>query len=632
MPRIPLRTFTLGAALLSALACGGGDSGTTPTPSVQSVTVSPSAATLTAAGEFTTLSSQVRLSNGAVGSQTVTWSSTNPSAATVNAGTVTAVSSGQTTINATAAGVTGSATITVAIPTVQTVTVTPATATLTAVGQTRAMAAEVRLSNGAVGAQTPTWSSTNTSVATVSTTGVVSAVASGQTNIVATVGTVTGQAAITVALPVVQTVTVSPATTTLVSLGATTLLAAEVRMSDGALGTQTPTWTSSNPAVATIAGRTVTAVANGTTTITASVGTVSGTATITVAQVVTSVRVLPTDTVIKSAGQLRGAALDARGNVVANAPLQWTAVTPAITAVSGSGALTPLSTGVARVRVSSGNLEATALVRTIWNVTRLSDLYPLWEYSASSGQRRALSDVNQNHADARAALMGPVWTYLETILPSGGTAMTDMYFTTWTDIWLAATPFCGGLLIPNSVIHQNCTTPHWIHLLVPGNSPNDQAYVIRFLARQFMLSSMTTSSAFPWFLAGYTQWLGGGGFEGSNIVGAVSRTIIADFVNGDTLDLLAPMDTLVNLPNARFNANIELRTPVAVRQAQSVIFVDYLNREYPTLIPAILARIRATPGATFTNTLLLQEITTRTGKTIAQLDAAYLVYARTLRP
>ena len=71
---------------------------------------------------------------------------------------------------------------------------------------------------------------------------------------------------------------------------------------------------------------------------------------------------------------------------------------------------------------------------------------------------------------------------------------------------------------------------------------------------------------------------------------------------------------------------------MAVRQAQTVIFVDYLNREYPTLIPAILARIRATPGATFTNTLLLQEITTRTGKTIAQLDAAYLVYARTLRP
>ena len=92
------------------------------------------------------------------------------------------------------------------------------------------------------------------------------------------------------------------------------------------------------------------------------------------------------------------------------------------------------------------------------------------------------------------------------------------------------------------------------------------------------------------------------------------------------------MDTLVVLPNARFFEGISLRTPVAVRQAQSVIFIEYLNREYPTLLPAILARIRATPGNAFTNALLLQEITTRTGRSIAQLEVDYLVYARTLRP
>ncbi len=630
---LPLRSLALGTSLLGALACGGGDSGTNPTPAVQSVSVSPSSATLTAAGEFTTLSAQVRLSNGAIGTQTVTWSSTNPSVATVNAGTVTAVSSGQTTITATTAGVTGQASITVAIPTVQTVTVTPATATLTAVGQTRALAAEVRLSNGAVGAQTPTWTSSNTSVATVSTAGVVTAVASGQTNVVASVSTVSGQAAITVSLPTVQTVTVSPSTATLASLGETTALTAEVRLSNGALGSQAPTWTSSNPAVATVSGGTVTAVANGTATISAAVGAVSGTATITVAQVVTSVRLLPIDTLIKSAAQLRGAALDARGNVVANAPLQRTAVTPLITAASPSGALTPLSTGVARVRVTSGNFSATSIVRTIWNVTQLTDLVPLFEYSASAGQRRALSDVSQSHADARALLMGPVWTHLSTILPTSGSAVTEMYFTTWTEIWLEASRFCGGVLIPNSDTYQACTTPNWTHWIVPaGSSPNDYWFVARYLARQFLLSSMTTASAFPWFLAGYTQWLGGGSLQGSEMVGSPFRTAIVDFRFGDSTGVLAPMDTLVNMPFARFQAGVELRTPVAVRQAQSVLFVEYLNRDYPTLLPAILARIRATPGATFTNALLLQEITTRTGKSIAQLEAVYLAYARTLRP
>jgi len=97
---------------------------------------------------------------------------------------------------------------------------------------------------------------------------------------------------------------------------------------------------------------------------------------------------------------------------------------------------------------------------------------------------------------------------------------------------------------------------------------------------------------------------------------------------GETTTLAAQ----VRMPNARFFVGIELRTPVAVRQAQAVMFVEYLNHQYPAILPAILARIRATPGTAFTNAMLLQEITTRTGLTIAQLDALYLAYARTLRP
>ncbi len=641
MPRflVRLRSLALGAVLLAPLACGGGgDSVTTPTPpppapTVQSIDVTPASATLIAVGEVATLSATVRLSNGTTGTQTVSWSSSNPAVATVSgSGAVTAVSSGQTSISATTSGVTGTASITVAIPVVQTVTVTPTTATLTAVGQTTTLTAAVRLSNGAIGTQTPTWTSSNPAVATVSSAGLVTAVASGQTTISAAVGTISGQAAITVAIPFVQTITLTPTTATLTSLGATTALRAEVRLSNGAVGTQTPTWSSSNPAVATVNGGTVTAVGNGTATIAANVGTVSGQATITVSQVVASVRLLPTDTVVKTAVQLRAAALDARGNVIANAPLQWSTVSPTITSVSATGGLTPLSTGIARVTVSAGTFSATSVVRTVWNVRVLSDLFPLYEFSASAGQRRALSDVSQSHADARAAIMGQVWSYLETILPTSGSPNTDMYFTSWTQLWTEVSPFCGGVLIANSDIYQSCTTPNWTHWMVPGLSPNDFIIITRFLSRQFLLSSMTTVGAFPWFLAGYTQWLSGGAFQGSVLAGAPSRAAINDFRTGDSLRTLAPLDTLVLLPSARFSVGVELRTPVAVRMAQSVMFVDYLNRQYPALIPLILSRIRARPGSQYTNTLLLEEITSHTGRSIQQLDSAYLVHARTLRP
>ena len=429
--------------------------------------------------------------------------------------------------------------------------------------------------------------------------------------------------------PTVQSVAVSPESKTLTSLGEATTLTAEVRLSNGSVGTQTPTWNSSNPAVATVVSGTVTAVGNGQTTISAVVGSASGSAAITVAQVVASVRLLPADTVIKGPAQLRGAALDARGNPVALAVLQWEALTPLITTVNGAGALTPKSTGVARIKITSGTFASTALVRTVWNVTQLSDLFPLFEYPAATGQRRAISDVNQTHADARAAVVGPVWSYLETVLPTSGSAATDLYFTTWPEIWIEFNPFCGGQLLVNQTAWQSCAVPNRKHFLIPETA-NDFRLITRFLTRQFVLASHTASSQFPWFLEGYSQWLGGGSIQGAAVVGKETSVSIADFKSGDTQALLAPLDTLMRVPSARFFENLPQRTPVAVRMAQGVMLVSYLAKDFPNALPAIFARIRATPGAGLTNDALILEILTQTGKTAPQLEAAYLAHARGL--
>ncbi len=136
-------------------ACGGGsDGGTTPplpAPTVQSVSITPASAVLTSVGATRALTSEVRLSNGSAGTQTVTWTSGDATIATVSAtGSVTAVARGQTSVTATVGSVSGSATIVVV--TSQTITVMPSTATLTSLGQTATLTAtltaEVRLSNG----------------------------------------------------------------------------------------------------------------------------------------------------------------------------------------------------------------------------------------------------------------------------------------------------------------------------------------------------------------------------------------------------------------------------------------------------------------------------------------------------
>lgn len=429
--------------------------------------------------------------------------------------------------------------------------------------------------------------------------------------------------------PTVQSIAVSPLTATLASVGATTSLTAEVRLSNGATGSQAVTWSTSSIAVATVNSGTVTAVGNGQATVTAAIGQITGSATITVNQAVASIQLLPADSVIKGAMQLRGAALDARGNPVAGAALQWESLTPLITTVDASGNLTPRSTGVARIRITSGSHTSTAIVRTIWNVTELSELFPLFEYTTASAQRRGISDVNQLHADARATAIGNVWSYLETILPASGSVATDMYFTSWPAIWLEAARFCGGQLFPSQTAWQVCTTPTMQHFLIPETT-DDFRLIARFLARQFLNASSTDTRNFPWFVEGYSQWLAGGQLQGGAVVGKEQPAAIADFRSGDTQILLAPLDTLIRLPNVRYYENLPQRTPVAVRMAQSVMLVSYLAKEYPTVLPAIFAKIRATPGAAYSNAALIQEIVTLTGKTIPELEAAYLVHARAL--
>lgn len=90
------------------------------------------------------------------------------------------------------------------------------------------------------------------------------------------------------AAPVATTLTVTPAAAELGALGATTRLSAEVRDQNGQLMPgATVAWSSSNASVATVdASGLVTAVASGSATIMATAGSASGTAVVTVAQVV----------------------------------------------------------------------------------------------------------------------------------------------------------------------------------------------------------------------------------------------------------------------------------------------------------------------------------------------------------
>jgi len=154
---------------------------------------------------------------------------------------------------------------------VATVQVTPGTGAMY-IGATLPLAVQTFDANGTVLAgRAIAYSSSNTSVATVSGTGAsgaVTAVASGTATITITSETKTATVAISVTPVPVASVVVTPATAT-VGIGGTTQLSATTRDSTGAtLAGRTVAWTTSNAAVATVsAAGVVSGVASGTATI-----------------------------------------------------------------------------------------------------------------------------------------------------------------------------------------------------------------------------------------------------------------------------------------------------------------------------------------------------------------------------
>ena len=182
-------------------------------------------------------------------------------------------------------------------PVATTVTVNPGSAALSAIGETSRLTAEVRDENGRVmvGA-TVAWTTSDASVAVVDGSGLVTAASNGTATITATAGSASGTGEVTVA-QVVSAVVVSPEGATLAALGDTLRLAAEAFDANehGVAGAEFE-WESSDDAVAPVDGSgLVTAASNGTATITATAGSASGTGEVTVAQVVSTVRILDGD-------------------------------------------------------------------------------------------------------------------------------------------------------------------------------------------------------------------------------------------------------------------------------------------------------------------------------------------------
>lgn len=212
------------------------------------------------------------------------------------------------------------------------------------------------------------WTSSNPAVATVES-GLIEAVAKGTATITAKAGGMSTSCTVTVLdEPVPEPVPVSGISLSQTALdlqvGEEATLVATVKPANA--DDPTVTWTSSNPAVATVSAGVVKAIAEGEAVITAKAGDKSATCKVTVSKpgtAVTSVELNQTSAELKPGEtlQLTAAVLPAD----ATATVSWTSSAPDVATVSASGLVVALKEGSATITAAAGGKSATCAITVL---------------------------------------------------------------------------------------------------------------------------------------------------------------------------------------------------------------------------------------------------------------------------
>jgi trimeric autotransporter adhesin len=300
---------------------------------------------------------------------TVAWTAAPTSVASITvSGLATGKDLGSVTITATSGTINNSVSATVNAADLSSIAVLPATPTI-AQNTTEQFSAIGTFDDGSTHNLTAqvTWSSSNTAVASIGKTNpIATGLTPGSTNITATLGATSGSTMLEVTNATIVSISVTPtgrtiAPTTELSFTATGTFSD----SSTQVITTDATWTSSDIAVATVGAEGgATAVAAGTTNITAAFGGKSGSSLLTVSSVtLKSIAVAPPTAVLAPASTLSyvatGTFSDGSTAIVTDV-VTWSSSASNVASISSFGQVTGQSAGTATITAQQGSVSGTA--------------------------------------------------------------------------------------------------------------------------------------------------------------------------------------------------------------------------------------------------------------------------------
>ncbi len=296
-------------------------------------------------------------------SVTANWESHDPHIASTSPdGTVTARSNGATTVVVRVEPLADTIAVTV-MQRPAAVLLTPDSVHFQALGDTTTLlAAVVDAGGSSIPGQVTTWAVDDPAIADVDAGGLLTARATGETQVTASYDSLLSTVPVHVEqVPV--SLDVTPDSVRFTSVGEAQPLTVKVLDARGNdVPAAAPTWIIANPDIVSVTGEgLIEAVGNGTTTVTATVATLSVTVFVRVEQVPAAISVEPSSVTLISTGAtttLDGSVTDALGSKIEGLSVDWTSAAPAVADVNSLGQVTAGINGSTTLTVSRGTLSS----------------------------------------------------------------------------------------------------------------------------------------------------------------------------------------------------------------------------------------------------------------------------------
>ncbi len=392
-PRFIATFLLLGLVTLSG--CHG--DGSASSPQLLSLQVTPTNPSVAAGTSVQLTATGIYSDNSHADVTTqVAWTTSNPAVTTVGASTGTAlgVAAGTATLSVSLQGLSTTTTLTVTRSNLVSIAVTPSLPSIAA-GTNEQFTATGTFSDNTTQNLTAdlAWASSNTAIATVSSSGLASAVGPGSTTITATCkvastcGTLAGSATLSITPATLVSIAITPPVPS-IALGTSETFTATGTYSDHSTQNLTAqvTWNSATLSVATISNATgtrgvATSVATGTSLITAALSSVTSPAvtfTVTQATLVSIAITPPAPSIALGTSETFTATGTYSDNSTQNLTTQvtWNSATLSVATISNatgtSGVATSVATGTALITAALGSVTSPAVTFTVTPATLVS--------------------------------------------------------------------------------------------------------------------------------------------------------------------------------------------------------------------------------------------------------------------